>query len=382
MPNVGRRVIAGGMALVLTFGSVQLTYASNLQQQQQQQQQLQDNMKDLQGKIIWANKEKTNVLAEINRIDWDLTQASNDLAYLENRRLTVEQEIKAATQRLKETEERLDATNQTANKRLRSLYENGSVSYLDVLFNGTSFNDFLARFDLVKLLLKRDVELLKEVKRLRVQQAADKVRVEQTKAEIVNLETETAARQVTLASRQADRTQVVQSLEQQKEAWQAAYDQFEAESRQLEAEIRRMIEASKGQPSQGTGTFGWPVPGYYTFTDTYGNRPDPFGGSVGNFHGGVDIAAPSGAEIVAVDSGTVAQAEYSGGFGNMVLIDHGGGLFTLYAHASKLLVTKGQKVAKGETIAKVGSTGWSTGPHLHIEVRVNGERTDPMPYLP
>ncbi len=382
MPNVGRRVIAGGMALVLTFGGVQLTYASNLQQQQQQQQQLQDNMKDLQGKIIWADKEKTNVLAEINRIDWDLTQASNDLAYLENRRLTVEQEIKAATQRLTETEERLDATNQTANKRLRSLYENGSVSYLDVLFNGTSFNDFLARFDLVKLLLKRDVELLKEVKRLRVQQAADKVRVEQTKAEIVSLETETAARQVTLASRQADRTQVVQSLEQQKEAWQAAYEQFEAESRQLEAEIRRMIEASKGQPSQGTGTFGWPVPGYYTFTDTYGWRDDPFGGSTGNFHGGVDIAAPSGTGIAAVDSGTVAQAEYSGGFGNMVLIDHGGGLFTLYAHASKLLVTKGQKVAKGETIAKVGSTGWSTGPHLHIEVRVNGERTDPMPYLP
>lgn len=379
MSNWGKRVVAGGMAVLLTFGGVQLTYASNLQQQLNQKQQEMDN---LQGKIIWAEKEKKNVLADLNRIDRDLSQTSNDLAYLENRRLTVEQEVEAAIKRLKETEERLDYTNQTANKRLRSLYENGTVSYLDVLLNGTSFNDFLARFDLIKLLAQRDVEILKEVKRLREQQAADKLRVEQTKVEIVELKAETASRQVTLASRQVERTQTVQGIEGQKAAWEAAYQQFEAESKQLEAEIRRMIEASKGQPSQGTGTFGWPVPGHYTFTDTYGWRNDPFGGSVGNFHGGVDIAAPSGANIVAVDSGTVAQAEYSGGFGNMVLIDHGDGLFTLYAHASKLLVAKGQKVLKGETIAKVGSTGWSTGPHLHIEVRIDGQRTDPMPYLP
>ncbi len=379
MSTLGKRVVAGSMALMLTFGGVQLAYASNLQNQLSE---TKKQMDELDGKIRWAEKEKTNALTELNRIDRDLNQAADDLAYLENRRLTVEQEIAAATKRLKETEERLDYTNQTADKRLRTLYENGSVSYLDVLFNGTSFNDFLARFDLVKLLLKRDVELLKEVKRLREQCASDKLRVEQTKAEIVSLEAQTAARQVTLASRQVERTQTVQSLEQQKDAWQAAYWQFEAESKQLEEEIKRMIEASKGQPSQGTGVFGWPVPGHYTFTDTYGWRNDPFGGSTGNFHGGVDIAAPSGANIVAVDSGTVAQAEYSGGFGNMVLIDHGDGLFTLYAHASKLLVAKGQKVAKGETIAKVGSTGWSTGPHLHIEVRVNGERTDPMPYLP
>ncbi|MGE5652801.1 MAG: hypothetical protein ACM3ZQ_00850, partial [Bacillota bacterium] len=107
MPNLGKRVVAGSMALMLTFSGVQLTYASNLQQQLQQNQQ---QMQDLQGKIIWADKEKKNVLAEINRIDQDLNQTANDLAYLENRRLTVEQEIAAATQRLKETEERLEYT--------------------------------------------------------------------------------------------------------------------------------------------------------------------------------------------------------------------------------------------------------------------------------
>ena len=124
----------------------------------------------------------------------------------------------------------------------------------------------------------------------------------------------------------------------------------------------------------------WPAPQYTRISSYFAGRIDPITGKKSN-HGGLDLAAPGGSPILAANSGTVIIAGYHYSYGNYVVIDHGGGVSTLYGHSSKLLVSRGQKVSRGQQIAKVGTTGRSTGNHLHFEVRINGQRVDPLPYI-
>ena len=128
------------------------------------------------------------------------------------------------------------------------------------------------------------------------------------------------------------------------------------------------------------GEMAWPVPGYTLITSPYGMRTHPITG-VYKLHTGTDISAPMGTDFIAANDGVVAKAEYNYAYGNMVMINHGGGVSTLYAHGSQILVEVGQSVTRGEPVLKVGSTGYSTGPHAHFEVRINGQYTDPMPYI-
>ena len=154
--------------------------------------------------------------------------------------------------------------------------------------------------------------------------------------------------------------------------------QLQAEEAAARAEA---IRRSSGGPANYVGgEMGWPCPGYTTITSPYGNRTHPTLG-VYKLHTGTDIGAPSGAKIVAMNDGTVVTAAYNSAYGNHVIINHGGGIQTLYAHASSLAVSAGQSVTRGQTIAYVGSTGYSTGAHLHFEIIKNGGTVDPMSYF-
>jgi len=159
-----------------------------------------------------------------------------------------------------------------------------------------------------------------------------------------------------------------------------ALDDLEAMSKQLETIIRNLQVNTSDQPRRGSGKFTWPAPGYSRITSPFGYRLHPIL-KQNRLHTGMDIGAPTGAKVVAGEEGTVIHVGSLTGFGNTIIIDHGGGYSTLYAHLSAYSVSKGQEVKKGETIGKVGSTGWATGPHLHFEVRVNGTPVKPDDYL-
>ena len=169
------------------------------------------------------------------------------------------------------------------------------------------------------------------------------------------------------------------NLTEQEQVLQQQIDEYQKQVQDIEIELLMILTANLGSEYVG-GTLAWPVPGYTAITSNYGMRTHPISGLY-KMHTGVDIAAPLGSYFVAVNDGTVVTSRYSASYGNMVVIDHGGGLSTLYAHGQERLVEVGDTVKRGEPVLTVGSTGFSTGPHAHFEVRVNGGWTDPLEYI-
>ncbi|MPM32469.1 Murein hydrolase activator EnvC [bioreactor metagenome] len=336
---------------------------------------------DLYGKIIWAEHQTDSILYELSVVDWELDWTENELNYLAGQKDVAMQNIAAGNIQLDELNQLIHAQDQVSKQRLRSLYENGSISYLEVFFGSSSFSEFLTQFEQITQLFQKDIEILEQQRKLKSELEAANLQLENNLAYLGSLEYQAQVREDELSSKREERSQLMNNILSQKESWQRAYDEFERQAVALEATIRDLQKQNQG-PSYGTGIYVWPVPSTHYTTDEYGWRDDPFGGYNTNFHGGLDIAGYYGADIKAVDAGTVIYAGWnSGGYGNLVMIDHGNGIVTLYGHCSELYVEVWDVVDRGDIIASVGSTGWSTGPHLHIEFRVNGERVNPRDYI-
>lgn len=336
---------------------------------------------ELWGKIQWAEHQTNSILYELSVVDWELDWTENQIAELAGQKGVAEQNIATGNVQLDEINRQIAAQDQVSRQRLRSLYENGSISYLEVFFGSTSFSEFLTQFEQITQLFQRDIEILEAQQKLRAAQQTANQQLEANYEYLKSLEYQAQVRETELSGKKVERSQLMDNILSQKESWQQAYDEFERQAVALEATIRELQKQNQG-PSYGTGVYSWPVPSTHYTTDEYGWRDDPFGGYNNNFHGGLDIAGYYGADIKSVDGGTVIYAGWNnGGYGNLVMIDHGNGLVTLYGHCSEIFVNVWDVVDRGDIIAAVGSTGWSTGPHLHIEFRVDGERVNPRDYI-
>ena len=288
--------------------------------------------------------------------------------------------------KLLETQRDLEKKHKVLEKRVRDIYINGQISYIDVLFGAKDFSDFLTRMDLLKRVISHDSNLInevlgyqKEITEIGKQLEADKKIQEDlaAKAELAkNIKLEKVAKQQALIDR----------MNSDKEVFDRQYDEKMAAS----AEITKLIEQKRyreqvaAMQSQytgnvsGSGTMIWPVSG--EITSPFGWRTHPiFGSQI--FHSGIDIGAEYGTPIVAAQNGIVIEAGWIGGYGNTVMIDHGGGVVSLYGHNQSLAVDVGQSVSQGQVVSYCGSTGNSTGPHCHFEVRLNGEPVSPYNYL-
>ena len=336
---------------------------------------------DLWGKIQWAEHQTNSILYELSVVDWELDWTENQIKELSGQKGVAEQNISSGNVQLDEINRQIAAQDQVSRQRLRSLYENGSISYLEVFFGSTSFSEFLTQFEQITQLFQRDLEILQAQQKLRDAQQAAIQQLTANYEYLKSLEYQAQVRETELSGKRVERSQLMDNILSQKESWQQAYDEFERQAVALEATIRELQKQNQG-PSYGTGVYSWPVPSTHYTTDEYGWRDDPFGGYNNNFHGGLDIAGSYGVDIKSVDGGTVIYAGWhSGGYGNLVMIDHGNGIVSLYGHCSEIYVNVWEVVDRGDIIAAVGSTGWSTGPHLHIEFRVNGERVNPRDYI-
>lgn len=303
----------------------------------------------------------------------------------------IEEQVSLYTQLVEQKRQEVELATQAESEQLatyrrhvRAMEENGRYTYLSILFGSRSLGELMSNLDMIGEIMEAD-------QRSYEQYTAAREQSEQIQAEYETMLTELDSRQSELETEKAalevqidEATQMIIDLEAQLETDRAAYEEQLAKEAALEADIQEMIAELERQEAANsivsTGTYIWPLPGYRPGS-AYGWRIHPIWGDR-RFHAGEDIGAPMGTPILAADSGLVTVIPDNGnGYGNYIMINHGGGRVTLYAHMSGFAVSNGATVTQGQTIGYVGSTGNSTGPHLHFEVRVNGATTDPKSYF-
>jgi murein DD-endopeptidase MepM/ murein hydrolase activator NlpD len=376
-------LLFGALGSALAVSQAQIdTLKSQQSALQQQQQDIQTTISELQGQqnSALAQKAALDRQNELARQEIELINEQIDLYT----RLVEQKAAELEAARADEARQK-----EALRVRMRAMEESGSLTYYAILFEARSFSDLLARISDIASIMKYDRELegkyvaaREHVEIVKAEYEATLAEQEQKKAELEQKKAE-LERQITAAEA------VIVTLENDIEAYTAEFEKNEAAEAELGAQINEMVAAlekqqreaaAAGQPGYitGTGSMQWPLPGY-TGSQTYGMRMHPIFHEM-RFHAGTDIGAPSGTPILAADSGTVALATYNSGYGNYVVLSHGNGVSTVYAHMSVIAVSSGAGVTKGQVIGYVGSTGWSTGPHLHFEVRVNDSTTDPLSY--
>ncbi|WP_188399241.1 murein hydrolase activator EnvC [Sporomusa sp. GT1] len=371
-----KRILSAGLAVVLGISVLGTALADELDQKQRELQTIQRQMEAQQSKVAQAQQQVDSVSDQLRLIQGDLDAAAADYKSILAKLEATEQQIELNTELLAKVEKNLAERSQILNKRMRDIYKNGQVNYLDVLFGAADFVDFTTRADLLKRVVNLDMTLVAQVKAERELVVQKRAELERDKAAITELKAEAAAKKAIIEARKNDREKVLDDAVSERDTAERAYQELMETSRQIEQMIRR---SQKGGAVEGTGALLWPASG--PITSPFGWRTHPIFGTQ-RFHSGIDIGADYGDAIAAADNGTVIFSGWMGGYGKAVIIDHGGGISTLYAHNSELLVEEGYRVYKGQTISRCGSTGYSTGPHLHFEVRENGSPVSPMGYLP
>lgn len=367
------------VALLLSFGGGQDqlhgAFAAELDDLQRELEALQKQMEAILSKLNSSKTQERQVLADLAVIESQLTKTRAQLATLENDISYLGSEITVATADLAVAEAALSVRQDYLSRRIRAIYEGGTVGYLEVLLGATSFADFINRYELLRQVIAKDTELLQEVKQERAAVAARKADLEAKRNRAQSLQSQATARKASIEYQQDVKEQYLDKVRQDQVLYAQALDELEQTSNQLEAEIRKLNPWG----TRPTGKFYWPCTSTRVTSD-YGMRFHPILKTY-RMHTGIDLGAGSGTRVYAAEWGIVRRAEWLGGYGNTIMIDHGGGIWTLYAHLSKINVKVGQTVARGEVIGLVGSTGWSTGPHLHFEVRDNGTPVNPHNWL-
>ncbi|MCL2151577.1 MAG: peptidoglycan DD-metalloendopeptidase family protein [Oscillospiraceae bacterium] len=276
-------------------------------------------------------------------------------------------------------------------KRVRDMEENGVISYFEIIFDSTSFSDLLARLDFVGDIMQADEKIYNDLIIASEETKAAKITLEQAKRDMEDEKTLQENTQLELEEQLEQANALIEKIEADLESERALRASVEADEEKIQKEINQKVEelrreqekaraASASSRIKGTGQLMWPVPSSRSVSSGFGMRLHPVY-KVYRQHTGIDIPAKHGSNIVAADSGTVITSAYNSSYGNYIVISHGNGITTLYAHMSSRKVKEKDTVSKGQVIGLVGSTGVSTGAHCHFEVSINGSRVNPLNYV-
>ena len=352
---------------------------NELDQKLQERDQLLKEIEDLKKRIDSTKKTENSVMAELRRLEDQLALATRELDYIELQMSLTNEKIQETETEISNIQAKLDSQKAAFNARLVSMYKSARVSYAAVLLSSKSLSEFMAKLHYLRQIAVEDNTLISTYASQCAALAAKRQELDQEIRSLADLKASEEQKRASVASRSQDRERYLAQVQADRKSLEEALDQMERESEALNKVIAD-LQAKGQKPQTHKLQMIWPVTGGWISSE-YGNRLHPILGYY-RWHSGIDYAVDYGTPIKAAEDGTVIFADSNGGYGNCVIIDHGGGVSTLYAHASKILVKVGQDVLKGQTIALVGSTGLSTGPHLHFEVRVNGETQDPLKWLP
>jgi len=374
------RFIVFFLALIMIFAAVIwpfIVYADDITDMQSELSDINADIAALTKKIKAGQSEASTLASEIKAVEKKIYSAQIQVNKLKAQVNSTKAEINQTMAELSQMEEDMSKHNETINTRLRIMYKNGDISLLSVLFGSVSMTDFLTNMEMAKRIYNADKEILLSMQ-------SEYNAIEDKKAELAALKEKLISEQNSLQANVDALTASEESLSKQKKSIENNNAQLEAQIDALNDEAEKIsAEILKLQSSNAYsgGTMCWPSKASSRITSAFGNRLHPILKKY-KLHTGIDIGAASGTDILAANSGTVITSAYNaGGYGYYLIVDHGGGIVTLYAHCSKILVKKGDVVTRGQTIAKVGSTGMSTGAHLHFEVRVNGSYVNPLDYV-
>lgn len=394
-----RQLASAVLALLLAVAGISPVYATKqdvedakkkVSSLEQEKKKVEDSLKNLEGL-------KSDAAAYVKQLDGNLEALNGELEQLAGQIAAKESDIDLANQQLDEAKAVEQQQYEDMKLRIKYMYERGETSYIDMLLQADDMVQLMNRAEYIQKISEYDRQKMDEYVATKDTIAAHEQLLQSEHAELLGLQEQTEAKQQSVETLLAQKSKELKNFENQIDAAQGQISEYEKDLKaqegriqQLEAEIKRKEEEARKAAeaagksyktvSLGNINFIWPCPSSSRITSGFGGRSSPTEGASSN-HQGIDIGASSGSAIIAAASGTVVVSTYSYSAGNYIMLSHGGGVYTVYMHCSQLLVSEGQEVSQGQTIAKVGSTGYSTGPHLHFGVRTGGRYVDPRNYV-
>lgn len=374
-----RRLITIILILVITCSLCICVHAQDLTELQEQSNQLTQALDESNNRLQAVQEQLSINMQELQDLDNQIAQSQEELNTINTDINDLMNQIKENEEKLSKTQAEFDKIQGLLDARIIKMYETPKFEFLQVILASKNVTEMLSTYYAMKELAEYDNQLLDTVKKQKEDiETTKKTLAEKKKQVVTNKQSQQKKAQV-LANTKKMRQYYISKLSTEEQELQAKIDEYNGQVNAIEAEIKLMALNSISADYIG-GAMTWPIPGYTTITSEYGMRVHPITGAY-KLHTGTDIGAPMGADFVSAAKGVVVKATYNAAYGNMVIIDHGGGVQTLYAHGSEILVQVGQEVEAGTPVLKVGSTGYSTGPHAHFEIRINGQTVNPLEYL-
>lgn len=417
--GVGMKKWISLITVLVCLLSFNFAFADEIKDKTNQLNDKKDSISNIKDKISTIENKQESVEEEMDRLDEEITSVQNEISNLDSKIKLMDNEIAKSKKEVEDINNQIEAQNDLYEDRVRAMYINGPAGYIDIILSAKSFVDLLTRADMVKRVVEYDKNILLNMSNMHKEAEEKKNKLSKQQNELVGLKNELDTKRKQLVKASDEKQKYYDTLDDNIDSYKKMLSDEERASRELEQEIKRLqreqerLEQEKreqeerekqenankqnashnninsGHTSNNIGSPSVIKGGIVRVSDIgytpritcpYGMRIHPIL-NIWRMHTGVDLGVPSGTPIYSMDEGTVIIARYSGAYGNYVVVDHGGGITTLYAHASRLLVSEGQKVKKGQMIMKSGNTGYSTGAHLHFEVRRNGGHIDPTSYI-
>ena len=374
-----RKYIATILIVILLSSLCICVYAENITGLQEQSNEIATALSETNNRLQAVQDEMSEHMQQLQELDNQVAQSQEEINKINIQVEELKTQITENEEKLVKTQAEYDSIQDTLNARLIYMYEAPKLEFLQVLLESTSVTDFLATYYAMKELAEYDKELLETVKQQKLEIETTKKILDEKKTQVIASKQSQQKKTQVLTNTKTMREYYISKLTAEEQQLQAQIDEYNLQVATIEAEIKLLALNSISEDYIG-GAMIWPIPGYTNITSQFGMRVHPITGAY-KLHTGMDVGAPIGASFVAAANGIVSKATYNTAYGNMVIIDHGGGVQTLYAHGSEIVAQVGQTVATGDEALKVGSTGYSTGPHAHFEIRINGQTVNPVDYL-
>lgn len=356
------------------------TDKTQLEKLQENNEELQEQIKQSTSNLEIVKEELSQNLIQVQELDSKIENSENELEKLNKEIEELDAEIKNNETELVNKQKEYNNQKELLDERLLVMYEGGDIQYLDVLLGSSNISEFLSRYFMIIELYEYDMKLLEEVDEAKTVLESKSKQLDKQKEQLNEKRKQQQKNSQVLENTKTARQFYISKLSEEEQQLQNQIDEYRSQVEKIETEIRSLAQmATFGENYTGEKMI-WPVPGHTTITSPFGMRIHPITG-VYKLHTGTDISATIGTDFLAMATGIVTKAEYNMYYGNMVILDHGGGIQTLYAHGSEILVKLGDEVKQGKPVLKVGSTGYSTGPHAHFEIRIDGSPVNPLDYV-